>query len=119
MKTFLIKYAVAVVLLAAWFAHQSIRRMFRVARRRASQDDLSLADMEAWRDLDRNPAFGDPVKLAIIHGIFVHPASQFLRRWLIYFPLAWLTNMISPMTWFFALPAAALVWGVELWLAKL
>jgi hypothetical protein len=112
MKDFLIQFALVIVVLAAWFAFKSIRRMVGIARGRVSMSDLSLADIQASRGLDMHPAFGNPMMLAI-HGKLVHPVTQFLRRWLIYFPLAWLTNIISPLTWLFALPAAAILWFIE------
>ena len=111
MKEFLITYASVIVVFAAWFAFKSIRRMLGIARGRVSMADLSLADIEASRGLDMHPAFGDPMML-VIHGKLVHPVTQFLRRWLIYFPLAWLTNIISPLSWLFALPASAIIWFI-------
>ena len=109
LKQFLIRYhAPGIVILAAWLAFNSIRRMLKIARGELSMGDLSLKDIEASRGLDMSSAFGNPARLLLVKGLHVHPAGQFLQRWLVYFPLAWIANIFSPLTWIFALPPAIL-----------
>jgi hypothetical protein len=112
MTEFLIQLALVIVVLAAWFAFKSIRRMVGISRGRVSMADLSLTEIESSRGLNMHPAFGDPMMLAI-SGKPTHPVTQFLRRWLIYFPLSWLANIISPFTWIFALPTAIVLWLLQ------
>jgi hypothetical protein len=106
MKTFFICWGIAILLQAAWFAWKSVRRMLKIARQGIGLTQMSLAEIEASQGLDRHPAFGDPFMLMTAHGVHVHPLAQFFRRWLLYFPMAWMTNIIYPVTWVFALPAA-------------
>ena len=82
--------------------------MLGIARRRVLMMELTLKEIKASRGLHMHPAFGDPMMLAF-QGKLVHPGAQLLRRWLIYFPLAWITNIFNPLTWFFTLPTALFI----------
>lgn len=106
MKGFLIYYCSVVLIMGAWFAFKSIRRMVGIARGTVTVMDLSLQDAQASHGLFMHPTFGEPFVVA------VHPFKQFLKRWIVYFPLAWATNAISPTTWILALPGAVAVWLV-------
>jgi len=110
---FLINFGIMVAGFGAWFAFGSIRRMHGIAKGRITVADMSLRDIENSQGLDTHAAFGDPVKILIFRNKLIHPFSQFLRRWLIYFPLAWLTNMLYPVTWLFALPPALFFWFIK------
>jgi hypothetical protein len=103
MKDFLTDFGTIIVILAAWFGFKSIRRMVGIARGRVSRAELSPSEIDAIRKLNTHPAFGGQVTLAM-HGKFIHSITHFLRRWLIYFPLSSLTNIVNPMTWILIKP---------------
>jgi hypothetical protein len=111
MTSFLMRWAAMSAMLAIWFAFKSIRRMVRIARRQTSGADLdiSLREREASRGLWLNRIYGDRFVLAL-SGRQIHPASQFALRWLVHFPLAWVANLVSPLTWAFAFPAGIVSW---------
>ncbi len=109
MYDFLINFGIMIAGFGAWFAFGSIRRIHGIARGRITVADMSLRDIENSQGLDTHPAFGAAMKILIFRNKLVHPFSQFLRRWLIYFPLAWLTNMLYTATWLFALPLGSFV----------
>jgi len=106
MKSFFQVWGIAMMLQASIFAWRSMRRMFKIARGQISMTQMSLDEIKNSRCLDRHMAFGDPMNLIIFGVGSTSELGQFFRRWLIYFPLAWLTNLLSPITWIFALPIA-------------
>jgi hypothetical protein len=82
--------------------------MLKIARGEISMVDLSLKDIEASRRLDSS-AFGNPNRL-LLDGRYVHPVAQFLQRWLVYFPFAWIVSIFHPLPWILSLPLAILFW---------
>ena len=109
MKLFFLVWGFVILDQAAISAWKSIRRMVRIARNEITMDDIP--DMSVFEQkLDCHPAFGDPTYLEMMEVTSTSERAQFFKRWLLYFPMAWVTNVIIPLTWILTLPAAIGLW---------
>lgn len=109
MKLFFLVWGFVIVDQAAISAWKSIRRMVRIARNEITMAEI--ADISVFEQtLDCHPAFGDPTYLEMMGITLTSERAQFFKRWLLYFPMAWVTNIIIPLTWILTLPAAIGLW---------
>lgn len=110
MRLFLINLAAGILVLSVFHAWQTIRRMFQIARRQVLMSEMPLYEIQKYQGLDAHPAFGDPMTLVMYGVTLTSEPVQFLKRWLIYFPVAAVVNMLHPLTWVMALPVSFVLW---------
>ena len=105
-------WLLASVAVSGWFGWKAIRKSYGIARGNIMMCDLSLYEVKKYStvNLEAHPAFGHPMTIVSYGGRPTSEIGQFFRRWLLYYPLSWLANFVSPFNWIFALPMAFFIW---------